>query len=143
MMEIVFYFTLKDLFVLSMFKVLACFLVKQKNRLGQKDQINFKTYYFTIWETSKCNTLITRNIPRSRGSQTRNFRQLIEYNMRKKFFFLKNHAQNILVKLSPDLFKVKIKQIYGSIVQSFTHFVFIVCQVESYQKILKLRSRPL
>ena len=45
-------------------------------------------------------------------------------------------------KLFPDL-SLKFLLISGSIVHSFTQFVFIVCQVESYQNILKLSHRPL
>ena len=45
-------------------------------------------------------------------------------------------------KLFPDL-SLKFLLISGSIVHSFTQFVFIVCQVEGYQNILKLSHRPL
>ena len=40
------------------------------------------------------------NISRSKGKQTMEFGQLIEYNFRK--FLLKNHTQNVLPKLFPD-----------------------------------------
>ena len=39
--------------------------------------------------------------------------------------------------------RTNIEHISGSIVQSFLQFVFIVCQVEGYRKILKLSRRPL
>ena len=46
-------------------------------------------------------------------------------------------------KLFPDLFlKIKIEHISGSIVQSFTKFAFIVCQVEGCRNILKLSCSP-
>ena len=38
---------------------------------------------------------------------------------------------------------MKIEHISGSIVESFVHFVFIVCQVEDNQNTLKLSSRLL
>ena len=47
-----------------------------------------------------------------------------------------------IIFLDPFL-KDKIKHISGLIVSSFILFVFIVCQVEGYQNILKLSSRRL
>ena len=50
-------------------------------------------------------TIVVRilpNISRSKGNQTMKFGQLIEYNTRN--IFLKNHLQNVVEKLVPDLF---------------------------------------
>ena len=41
------------------------------------------------------------NISRSKGNQKMKFGLLIEYNM--KNIFVKNHTQNVLEKLFPDL----------------------------------------
>ena len=41
------------------------------------------------------------NISRSKGNQAMEFGQVIEYN--KKTFFFKNHAENEVRKLIPDL----------------------------------------
>ena len=47
-------------------------------------------------------------------------------------------------KQFPDLFqKFRIEHISGSIVQSFIQFVFIACQVEDHQNILKLSCTSL
>ena len=60
------------------------------------------------------------NISRSKGNQKMKFGQLIEYNM--KNIFVKNHTQNVLEKLFPDLKiqnweylwinSVKVKRVY-------------------------------
>ena len=55
---------------------------------------------------------------------------------------MKNHTQHPVETLFPDTF-LEIKIESGSIVQRFIHFVFIVCQVEDYQNILKLNCRLL
>ena len=44
---------------------------------------------------------ILRNISRSKDNWKMKFAQLIEYN---RNIFLKNHAQNVVEKLFPDLF---------------------------------------
>ena len=52
------------------------------------------------------------------------FGQLKEYNMRN--IFLEKSYTNVVEKLVPDCFwKIKNGHISGSIVQSFTQFVFI------------------
>ena len=40
-------------------------------------------------------------------------------------------------------YKIKIEHVPGSTVESFMPLVFIVCQIESYQNILKLICKPL
>ena len=46
---------------------------------------------------------ILPNVSRSKGKQTIKLGLLIEYIMRKIFFF-KNHAQNVMKKIVPDSF---------------------------------------
>ena len=48
------------------------------------------------------------------------FGELVEYNMRK--FCLKNHTQNTVEKLFPEIVRIS-----GSIVESFIQFLFIAC----------------
>ena len=72
---------------------------------------------------------ILLNISRGKGNQTMKFDQLIEYKMSNTFL--------------EKSYKIKIEHISGSKVQSFSQFVFIVCQVERYQNILKRSCRSL
>ena len=59
-------------------------------------------------------------------------------------FSLKNHSQNVVEKLLPNPFlKNQNQYISESIAKSLMQFVYIVCQVESCQNILKLSYRPL
>ena len=46
------------------------------------------------------------SISRSKGNQTMNFGQLMEYSMRNIFF--KNHAQNLVEKLFPNAIKLSV-----------------------------------
>ena len=62
------------------------------------------------------------------------FGWLIGYNMRN--LFLEIHTQNVVKKLFPDPF-LKIQN------QSFSHFIYILCQVVGYRNVLKLCYRPL
>ena len=80
---------------------------------------------------------ILSNISKSKGNKTMKFRHLIKHKIR-----------NIILEKSETVSrsfskKIKIEHNSGSIVLCFIHFVFIVCQVEGYQNILKLCSRPL
>ena len=61
----------------------------QKNDLINDPKANFKIYDVTTFERNICNTHIAQ-ISRRKDNQTKNFGQLIEYNMR--IFFLKNHT---------------------------------------------------
>ena len=80
------------------------------------------------------------NISKIKCSQTIIFVQLIQHNMGN--IFLEIPLQNVVKKVSQILFlKIKIEHISGSI--GFTQFVLIICQVEGYQKMLKLNCRPL
>ena len=56
MMKNAFYFTLKALFVLKIFKFLSWIFGHVAKRLDKEDKVNFKFYFVT----SKCNTHIVQ-----------------------------------------------------------------------------------
>ena len=58
MMKNAFYFTLKVLFVLKLFRPLSRLFGRIEKQLDQKDKINFKIYDVTAWLTNNCNTHI-------------------------------------------------------------------------------------
>ena len=60
MIKNAFYFTLKALFVLKIFKFLSWLFDHVEKQLDQKDQVNLKSYYVTSWETYNCNTHVTQ-----------------------------------------------------------------------------------
>ena len=76
------------------------------------------------------------NISRRKRDHTSKFDQLIEYNMRNIFL------EKSYTKCGGET-NAKLDHISGSIVPSFMQFVFIVCQVDGYQNILRLSYRPL
>ena len=85
MMQNLFYFTSKALFVLNIFKFsswLFCHVAKQ---LDLKDKVNSEFYDVTSWLTNIAINILP-NIPRSKRNQTMKFGQLKEYNMRNIFF---------------------------------------------------------
>ena len=55
-MKNVFYFILKGLVVLKIFKFLSGDFGHVEKRLDQKDEANFKIHDVTIWLTNNCNT---------------------------------------------------------------------------------------
>ena len=57
-MKKAFCFALKALFVLKIF--LSCLCGHVEKRLDQKDEVNFKIYDVTAWETNNCNTYIAQ-----------------------------------------------------------------------------------
>ena len=75
------------------------------------------------------------NTSRSNSNQSMKFGQLIGYNIRN--IFLEKPYTKCGGETIPRPFSKK------SLVQSFIKFIFIVCKVQDYQKILKLSSRPL
>ena len=87
-----FYFTLKALFVLKIFKFL---------RFAEEDKVYFKIYDFMTWLTITIHILL--NISRFKGEQVIKFSQIIEYNKR-NVFSSKNHAENVARSLVPYLF---------------------------------------
>ena len=82
-MKNAFHFTLKALFVLEMFNFLSWLFGLDEIQLDYKDNINFKIYDVTTYESIAIHML--NNISRITGNQTRKFGQLIEYNMRNNF----------------------------------------------------------
>ena len=83
-MKNAFYFTLKGLFVLKIFKFLSSIFGYVEKQLGLKDKIHFKIYDVTTWETNNWNTYLPF-IWRIKGNQTMKFGQLLEYEMRNTF----------------------------------------------------------
>ena len=79
-----FYFTLKSLFVIKIFNLCLHFLIMQKNDLIRKIRLISK---FTTSQPGKQTIAIhiLHHIPRSKRNQTMKFGQLIEYNMRNIF----------------------------------------------------------
>ena len=84
MVKNAFYFTLKPLFVLKIFKFLSGIFGHVEKQLDQKDKVNFKTSGVTNWKTKNYNTQLP-NISRSKDNQKITFDQLIECNMRNNF----------------------------------------------------------
>ena len=81
MMKNAFYFKLKALSVLKIFKFNFDFLAMWKNGLIQKIRLIFE--FLTSqpgWQTVVIHFLT--NIPRSKGNQTMKIAQLIEYSMK-------------------------------------------------------------
>ena len=66
MMNNVFYFTLKALFVLKYLNFCHDFLIMWKKRLDGKDKVNFKSYDVTTWVTNNCNTHIAKYLKKLR-----------------------------------------------------------------------------
>ena len=79
---------------------------------------------------------ILPNISRSKGSQAMKFVQLIDYDTRN--IFLEKSYRKCIEETIPRPFSKKLK-----LRISLNIFVFIVCQVEGYQNILKLSCRSL
>ena len=102
MMKNAFYFILKALSVIKIFKVfVTTFWPSRKNDLIRRIRL--------ISSEPSLQTIaiyILLNISKSKGNQTMKLGQLIEYNKR---FFFKNCAENEARRLVPDLFKKKTK----------------------------------
>ena len=60
MMKDAFYFTLKALFVLKVFKFMTYLFGHVAKWLDQKDMVNFKFYDITAWLAKHCNTHIAK-----------------------------------------------------------------------------------
>ena len=61
-MKNAFYFTLKALFVLKIFKFLSWLFSHVAKRTDYKFQINFKFYDVTAWLTKNCDTHIVQHL---------------------------------------------------------------------------------
>ena len=86
-MENAFYFTLKALFVLKIFKLSSWHFTHVGKRLDRKDKANFKIYDATTRLTNNCNTYFKKE----RQSDNK-FGQLVECNMG-NIFVEKSHAK--------------------------------------------------
>ena len=73
------YLKLKALFVLKIFKFLSWLSGHIEKRLDQEDKVNYKIYDVTNWKTNYLNANIAQS---SKGNQTMNFGQSIEYIMK-------------------------------------------------------------
>ena len=60
-----FYFTLKALFVLKIFKFLSWIFVHVEQLFDWKDKVNFKIYHVAAWEKNYCITHITRSLKKN------------------------------------------------------------------------------
>ena len=84
LMKNAFYFTVKAVFVLKIFKFLPWFFGHIEKRLDQKDKANFKI--LTPQSGQQTITVhILPNMSRNKGNQTINFGQLIKHNIRNIF----------------------------------------------------------
>ena len=59
--------------------------------------VNFKNFDVINLERNNCNTHFAI-IPKSKGSQTIKFNQLIVHSMRNMFFLLKNHTKIVMLE---------------------------------------------
>ena len=126
----------EKLFLFSMYlNFCHDFSVMQKNGLIRKIRLISK---FMTSQTGKQTIGIHMllNISRSKDNRTMKFGQLIQYNMRN--IFLDKSYTNVMEKIFSNPFLENQQKIWINSLKSFIHFVFIVCQVESYRNILKL-----
>ena len=122
-MKNAFYFTLKALFVLKIFKFLPWLFSHVEKHLQ-----NYKVYDVTDWIISNYNTHVTHiihiiiyNISRGKGNQTMKFDHLREHNM-KHFFGLKKSYTKCGEETSPKPFPKKWKLSISQL--CFKQFVF-------------------
>ena len=102
MMRNIFYFTLKALFVLKVFKFLSWHFWLCKKRLGKKATVNFKIYDVTNWETNDYNTLNAQYLKKFNGNKTMYFCQFVVYIM--EIIFLKISSRKCGGETSPSRF---------------------------------------
>ena len=65
-----FYFILKALFFLKIFKVLSLLFGKVEKQLDKKDNIKFRIYDVTTWLTNNHNTHIANAFSQVKDNQT-------------------------------------------------------------------------
>ena len=139
-MKNAFYFTLKALLVLNIFKFLSWLFGHVEKRLDEKDNVNLKIHDVITWLTNHCNTHIDQYLKKWRQSDYEIWsvnrikrEKKVSWKIIYKMWW-RNYSQILL-------WKTEIEYTYGS---KFLHnFVFIVSKVEDYRKILKLSCRPL
>ena len=95
MMKNAFYFTLKAIFVLNIFKFLPWLFGHVENSLIRRIELISK---FMTSQPGKQTIAIQilPNISRTIGKQKMKFDQLIEYNTRRDAYFFKNQTQNVV-----------------------------------------------
>ena len=98
MMKNAFYFTLKALFILKIFKFLSWLFGHVEERLDYEEKVNFEMYSFTTWLTP------------GKDHQTMKFSQLIEYCIRN--IFLGNSYKQCSAEAIPRSFSKKNLSIY-------------------------------
>ena len=97
MMKNAFYFTLKTILFVKIFRFFTWLFEKW---LDKEAKVNFEIYDFTDWEK----IIIIHELPsisRSKDNQAMKFGQLIKL---REIFFLQNHVKNETGRLIPDLF---------------------------------------
>ena len=134
-MKNAFYYTLKALLVPKIFKFLCSLFGNVEERLGQKDQINFRIYEVKAWLTIAIHILI--NISRSKTDQAMKFGQLIEY-YSKNIFREKSYA-----KCSGDSFLKNQNCAYLWISSLINFYTISFCIYVKLRIILKLNCRPI
>ena len=85
MMKKAFYFTLKALFVLKIFKFLSWLFGRVKKRFDWKDQVNSK-FMMSYPGKQTISIRILPNISRTKGNEALKFGQLVECNLTNIFF---------------------------------------------------------
>ena len=78
-----FYFRLKIIFVLEIFKLLSWLFGFVEKRLDKKVKVKFNIYDVTNWTAITMHIL--PSVSRSKGNQAMKFGQLIKYNLRNVF----------------------------------------------------------
>ena len=68
MMKNAFYFNIKALFVLKLFKFLSWLFGHVEKRLDLKDKVNFEIHDVTAWLKNNCNTHIAQYLKKKKQS---------------------------------------------------------------------------
>ena len=148
MIKNAFYFSLKPLFVLKIFKFLSWLFDHREKLLDLKDKVDFNNYDVRAWLTNNCNGHIA-NITRSKGNQTMKIPELIEHDMRNVFlenlhlkcegeappFSKKSNG----VKLSINIFKSYVVCFYCTPSLGLSKYIETKPQTTSFY----LKQRPL
>ena len=90
-MKNIFYFMLKDLFVLEIFTFLSWLFSYEQKRFDKKVKVNSKIYDITDWTTNNYNTHIAQ-YHKNKGDQAMKFGQFKEYNV--GYIFLQKLCKN-------------------------------------------------
>ena len=123
-MQNAFYFILKTLFVLKVFKFCLDFLIMQKKRLDQKEKLTFKIQTVTI--------NILSNISQIKDKQTMKLGQLIENNNRNIYFKIRQGGQCQTSFLKTKFLKKTLYTI-KQVVPVWFHYIWIALKL-SYNK---------